>query len=200
MSSVPKGHFAVYVGETEKKWFVVPVSYLNHPSFQELLSSTEEEFGFSHPMGGLTSPCKESAFVDLTTPVGGNRTDRTTSFMFTCFSASSHEVFVIVFCFYSSIQESVMGVHLHSMALKAKQLLKLQYLVTRSQLSSAPKGHLAVYVGETEKKRFVVPVSYLNHPSFQDLLSSAGGIWIQSQWVASQSHAKNPHSSILPLI
>ncbi|KAK9123496.1 hypothetical protein Sjap_013098 [Stephania japonica] len=67
-----------------------------------------------------------------------------------------------------------MGVHLHSMALKAKQLLKLQYLVTRSQLSSAPKGHLAVYVGETEKKRFVVPVSYLNHPSFQDLLSSAG--------------------------
>ncbi|KAK9123502.1 hypothetical protein Sjap_013104 [Stephania japonica] len=67
MSSVPKGHFAVYVGETEKKWFVVPVSYLNHPSFQELLSSTEEEFGFSHPMGGLTSPCKESAFVDLTT-------------------------------------------------------------------------------------------------------------------------------------
>ncbi|KAK9102879.1 hypothetical protein Sjap_020133 [Stephania japonica] len=135
MSSVPKGHFAVYVGETEKKWFVVPVSYLNHPSFQELLSSTEEEFGFSHPMGGLKIPCKESAFVDLT--------------------------------------ESVMGVHLPSMPLKAKQIFKLHSLVTRNQLSSIPKGHFAVYVGQTEKKRFVVPVSYLNHPSFQELLSSA---------------------------
>ncbi|KAK9155593.1 hypothetical protein Sjap_003073 [Stephania japonica] len=95
---IPKGHFAVYVGQTEKKRFVVPVSYLNHPSFQELLSSAEEEFGFSPPMGSLTIP---------------------------------------------------------------------------NQLSSVPKGHLAVYVGETKKKRFVVPVFYLNHPSFQDLLSSA---------------------------
>ncbi|KAK9151610.1 hypothetical protein Syun_009919 [Stephania yunnanensis] len=67
LSSVPKGHLAVYVGETEKKRFVVPVSYLNHPSFQDLLSSAEEEFGFSHPMGGLTIPCKESTFIDLTT-------------------------------------------------------------------------------------------------------------------------------------
>ncbi|KAK9155592.1 hypothetical protein Sjap_003072 [Stephania japonica] len=66
LSSVPKGHFAVYVGGTEKKRFVVPVSYLNHPSFQELLSSSEEEFGFSHPMGGLTIPCKESTFINLT--------------------------------------------------------------------------------------------------------------------------------------
>ncbi|KAK9123492.1 hypothetical protein Sjap_013094 [Stephania japonica] len=158
MSSVPKGHFAVYVGETEKKWFVVPVSYLNHPSFQELLSSTEEEFGFSHPMGGLTSPCKESAFVDLTSPVGGSieRIGQPVS----CLHVSVHHLMKFLSLssaqsdhssFYSSIQESVMGVHLHSMALKAKQLLKLQYLVTRSQLSSAPKGHLAVYVGETEK-------------------------------------------------
>ncbi|XP_026395188.1 auxin-responsive protein SAUR23-like [Papaver somniferum] len=63
---VPKGHCAVYVGETEKKRFVVPVSYLNHPAFQDLLSRAEEEFGFNHPMGGLTIPCKMSSFVDLT--------------------------------------------------------------------------------------------------------------------------------------
>ncbi|KAK9082509.1 hypothetical protein Syun_031291 [Stephania yunnanensis] len=66
MSSIPKGHFAVYVGETERKRFILPLSFLNHPSFQELLSSAEEEFGFTHPMGGLTIPCKESTFVDLT--------------------------------------------------------------------------------------------------------------------------------------
>ncbi|KAG8643989.1 auxin-induced protein 15A-like [Manihot esculenta] len=59
---VPKGFVAVYVGETEKKHFVVPVSYLNEPSFQDLLSKAEEEFGFHHPMGGLTIPCREETF------------------------------------------------------------------------------------------------------------------------------------------
>ncbi|CAN1313781.1 Auxin-responsive protein SAUR20 [Linum perenne] len=92
---VPKGFLAVYVGETQKKRFVVPLSYLNQPSFQDLLNMAEDEFGFDHPMGGLTIPC------------------------------------------------------------------------------NVPKGFLAVYVGETQKKRFVVPLSYLSHPSFQDLLSMA---------------------------
>ncbi|XVF45429.1 hypothetical protein PTKIN_Ptkin02bG0205500 [Pterospermum kingtungense] len=64
-SVVPKGHFAVYVGEAEKKRFVVPISLLNHPSFQNLLSQAEEEYGFNHPMGALTIPCSEEAFLDL---------------------------------------------------------------------------------------------------------------------------------------
>ena len=64
-TNVPKGHIAVYVGETEKKRLVVPLSYLNHPSFQELLSLAEEEFGFDHPMGGLTIPCREERFINL---------------------------------------------------------------------------------------------------------------------------------------
>ncbi|KDP27603.1 hypothetical protein JCGZ_19608 [Jatropha curcas] len=65
-SEVPRGHLAVYVGEQQKKRFVVPISYLRHPSFQDLLKRAEEEFGFDHPMGGLTIPCKEDAFLDLT--------------------------------------------------------------------------------------------------------------------------------------
>ncbi|CAN0902463.1 Auxin-responsive protein SAUR24 [Linum grandiflorum] len=105
---VPKGFLAVYVGETQKKRFVVPVSYLSQPLFQDLLSMAEEEFGFDHPMGGLTIPCSEEGFVSVT---------------------------------------SILNV---------------------------PKGFLAVYVGEeTQRKRFVVPVSYLSQPSFQDLLSIA---------------------------
>ncbi|KAH6780133.1 SAUR-like auxin-responsive protein family [Perilla frutescens var. hirtella] len=62
---VPKGHVAVYVGENEKKRFVIPVSYLNHSSFQELLFQAEEEFGFHHPMCGLTIPCSEDLFNDV---------------------------------------------------------------------------------------------------------------------------------------
>ncbi|KAL8060275.1 hypothetical protein ABFX02_02G014700 [Erythranthe guttata] len=65
-NEVPKGYFVVYVGESEKKRFVVPLSYLNKPSFQELLCQAEEEFGFHHPMGGLTIPCSKDLFIELT--------------------------------------------------------------------------------------------------------------------------------------
>ncbi|TYH34264.1 hypothetical protein ES332_D13G116200v1 [Gossypium tomentosum] len=65
-TTVPKGHFAVYVGEAERKRFVVPLSFLKHPSFQNLLSQSEEEYGFNHPMGALTVPCNEEAFIELT--------------------------------------------------------------------------------------------------------------------------------------
>eukprot|EP00257_Ricinus_communis_P021793 XP_015581352.1 auxin-induced protein 15A-like [Ricinus communis] len=62
---VPKGHFAVYVGETQKKRFTVPISYLKHPSFQNLLSQAENEFGFYHPTGSLMIPCSEEVFTDI---------------------------------------------------------------------------------------------------------------------------------------
>ncbi|XP_057966001.1 indole-3-acetic acid-induced protein ARG7-like [Malania oleifera] len=65
-SDIPKGHFAVYVGEAQKKRFVIPISYLNHPLFRDLLNLVEEEFGFNHPMGGLTIPCSEDYFISLT--------------------------------------------------------------------------------------------------------------------------------------
>ena len=64
-AEVPKGHVAIYVGDNEKKRFLIPVAYLNHPSFQELLFLAEEEFGFNHLMGGLTIPCSEDSFVDF---------------------------------------------------------------------------------------------------------------------------------------
>ncbi|XP_024991046.1 auxin-responsive protein SAUR21-like [Cynara cardunculus var. scolymus] len=65
-SDVPKGHLAVYVGEIQKRRFVVPISYLDQPLFQDLLRHAEEELGFDHPMGGLTICCHEDAFVELT--------------------------------------------------------------------------------------------------------------------------------------
>ncbi|KAF7142357.1 hypothetical protein RHSIM_Rhsim05G0065000 [Rhododendron simsii] len=69
-TDVPKGHLAVYVGESEKKRFVIPISYLSNASFQDLLSQSEEEFGFDHPMGGLTIPCREDVFIDLASQLG----------------------------------------------------------------------------------------------------------------------------------
>ena len=63
---VPKGYVAVYIGEEQKKRFLIPISYLNQPLFQDLLSQAKEEYGYDHPMGGLTIPCREHVFVEIT--------------------------------------------------------------------------------------------------------------------------------------
>ncbi|CAM8971777.1 hypothetical protein QQ045_028725 [Rhodiola kirilowii] len=61
---IPKGHFAVYVGQNRTR-YIVPISFLTHPQFQCLLHQAEEEFGFDHEMG-LTIPCDEGIFRSLT--------------------------------------------------------------------------------------------------------------------------------------
>ncbi|KAH1142860.1 hypothetical protein GLYMA_U045000v4 [Glycine max] len=68
---VAKGYLAVHVGD-KIGWFMIPVSYLNQPAFQDLptfqdlLNEAEEEFGYEHPMGGLTIPCSEDVFQRIT--------------------------------------------------------------------------------------------------------------------------------------
>ncbi|KAI8003811.1 Auxin-responsive protein SAUR50 [Camellia lanceoleosa] len=60
---VPKGHFVVYVGVNRSR-YIVPISLLTNPEFQNLLQRAEEEFGFDHDMG-LTIPCEEVVFQSL---------------------------------------------------------------------------------------------------------------------------------------
>ncbi|XP_057516922.1 protein SMALL AUXIN UP-REGULATED RNA 12-like [Amaranthus tricolor] len=62
---VPKGHFAVYVGDNRTR-YIVPISLLNTPQFQTLLNQSEQEFGFCHQMG-LTIPCDQHLFESLIT-------------------------------------------------------------------------------------------------------------------------------------
>lgn len=69
---VPKGHFAVYVGENRSR-YIVPISFLTHPEFQCLLRQAEEEFGFDHDMG-LTIPCEEVVFRSLTSTLRWRKT------------------------------------------------------------------------------------------------------------------------------
>ncbi|KAL2239405.1 auxin-responsive protein SAUR50 [Sesamum indicum] len=55
---VKEGHFAVIaVDDEELKRFVVPLSFLTHPSFLRLLEQAAEEYGFDHD-GALTVPCR----------------------------------------------------------------------------------------------------------------------------------------------
>lgn len=62
-SSVPRGSFAVYVGE-EMRRFVIPTEYLGHWAFAELLREAEEEFGFRHE-GALRIPCDVDSFQGI---------------------------------------------------------------------------------------------------------------------------------------
>ncbi|XP_071703320.1 auxin-responsive protein SAUR50-like [Rutidosis leptorrhynchoides] len=64
-NDVPKGHFVVYVGERRSR-YIVPISCLDHPTFQDLLHRSEEEFGFHHDMG-IIIPCQEVDFLSFFT-------------------------------------------------------------------------------------------------------------------------------------
>lgn len=66
---VPKGHFAVYVGE-ECKRYVIEIALLKHPLFKTLLDSAEEMFGFANGSSKLYLPCKECVFVRILQCVG----------------------------------------------------------------------------------------------------------------------------------
>ncbi|KAL3832824.1 hypothetical protein ACJIZ3_007560 [Penstemon smallii] len=60
---VPKGCLAIKVGNgNEQKRFVIPVFYLRHPLFLQLLKGAEEEYGFDQK-GMITIPCHVDEFL-----------------------------------------------------------------------------------------------------------------------------------------
>ncbi|KAK7338110.1 hypothetical protein VNO77_18709 [Canavalia gladiata] len=62
---IPKGRLAIKVGQgKEQQRITVPVNYLNHPLFVQLLKEAEEEYGFSHK-GTITIPCHVAEFNNV---------------------------------------------------------------------------------------------------------------------------------------
>uniref|UniRef100_A0A7N1A010 SAUR family protein n=1 Tax=Kalanchoe fedtschenkoi TaxID=63787 RepID=A0A7N1A010_KALFE len=61
-SEIPKGCVAVLVGQgEEQERVVVPVMYVNHPLFAQLLKEAEEEYGFDQK-GPISIPCHVEEF------------------------------------------------------------------------------------------------------------------------------------------
>ncbi|KAK1435126.1 hypothetical protein QVD17_00886 [Tagetes erecta] len=57
---VKEGYFAIIAADDdEERRFVVPLVYLNRPSFQRLLEKAADEYGFNHD-GALMVPCRPS--------------------------------------------------------------------------------------------------------------------------------------------
>lgn len=69
-AAVPKGKMAVYVGQNDGVFerVLMPVFYINHPLFGQLLSRAEAEYGHDHP-GGITIPCRISEFENVKTRI-----------------------------------------------------------------------------------------------------------------------------------
>ncbi|XP_052170740.1 auxin-responsive protein SAUR50-like [Diospyros lotus] len=68
---VKEGHFAVIAADkNELRRFIVPLSYLSHPSFLRLLEEAAEQFGFDHE-GAVTVPCRPSELERMLSEHGG---------------------------------------------------------------------------------------------------------------------------------
>ncbi|KAK7317091.1 hypothetical protein RJT34_01033 [Clitoria ternatea] len=62
LKDIPKGCLAILVGQGEEQQrFVIPVIYINHPLFMQLLKEAEEEYGFNQK-GPITIPCHVEHF------------------------------------------------------------------------------------------------------------------------------------------
>ncbi|KAA8533553.1 hypothetical protein F0562_031013 [Nyssa sinensis] len=62
MKDIPKGCLAIMVGQGEEQQrFIIPVIYINHPLFMQLLKEAEEEYGFDQK-GPINIPCQVAEF------------------------------------------------------------------------------------------------------------------------------------------
>ncbi|KAJ9130954.1 hypothetical protein P3X46_033918 [Hevea brasiliensis] len=65
LKDIPKGCLAILVGQGEEQQrFVIPVIYINHPLFIQLLKEAEEEYGFDQK-GPITIPCHVEEFRNV---------------------------------------------------------------------------------------------------------------------------------------
>lgn len=102
------------------------------------------------------------------------------------------------------LSNQLMGFRFPSVIHAKKILRKYPYNRPQSAAMTAevPKGYLAVYVGENEMKRFMIPVSYLNQSSFQDLLSQSWRriwIWSSNGWSHNSLQRRYLHRSHFPV-
>ncbi|XVF53316.1 hypothetical protein PTKIN_Ptkin05aG0089300 [Pterospermum kingtungense] len=65
LKDIPKGCLAIMVGQGEEQHrFVIPVIYINHPRFVQLLKDAEQEYGFDQK-GPITIPCHVEEFRNV---------------------------------------------------------------------------------------------------------------------------------------
>ncbi|KAL8519584.1 hypothetical protein ACS0TY_010501 [Phlomoides rotata] len=62
---IPKGSVAITVGQgADQQRFIIPVCYVNHPLFSQLLNEAEQEYGFDQK-GPINIPCDVEEFFHV---------------------------------------------------------------------------------------------------------------------------------------
>lgn len=78
---VPKGYFRVYVREQERS--ICDSDIIFESAFiPRFVSSSRGRILFDHPMGGLSIPCREEVFINLTSRLGRLQVKSMTSIFF----------------------------------------------------------------------------------------------------------------------
>ncbi|MCD7467137.1 hypothetical protein HAX54_004411 [Datura stramonium] len=160
---VPKDHFVVYVGENPKKRFVIPISFLSQPLFQDLLSQAEEgldstiQVTLHHWLTGfLELPLSYiNTFRGCLLPQLPAKLESIQSFLL-------FEIFSSLFFFFSSVLK--LKHHGYSYASYYQEVFHIWRCSSRDIL---------LCMLREQRKRFVIPISFLSEPLFQDLLSQA---------------------------
>ncbi|KAK7258464.1 hypothetical protein RIF29_24042 [Crotalaria pallida] len=85
--NIPKGCLAIKVGQGEdQQKITVPVMYLNHPLFAQLLKEAEEEYGFAQ-QGNITIPCQVEEFKYVQDLIHRERSLQDNHHLVGCFKA-----------------------------------------------------------------------------------------------------------------
>ncbi|CAN1770904.1 Auxin-responsive protein SAUR36 [Linum perenne] len=143
---VKKGHFAVYTAVEERKRFVVPLEFLNVTIFIQLLKQSEEQLGLPCD-GPITLPCDPSFL----------------------------EYLIGLFQHQRSIPEDVEKALLSRKSISFNSRTSYSSVdFDISKFNSSPvanRGHFVVYTADF--KRFVLPLSYLEHAVFRELFQKS---------------------------
>lgn len=84
---IPKGYLPIKVGKgEEQKKIMVPVMYLNHPLFSQLLKEAEEEYGFDQ-QGTMIIPCRVEEFWYVLELIDREKYPQQHHHVTSCFSA-----------------------------------------------------------------------------------------------------------------
>ncbi|KAF6172495.1 hypothetical protein GIB67_007008 [Kingdonia uniflora] len=160
--SVDKGYCVVYTADENR--FVLPLAYPNHDIFQSLLTMSEEEFGLPTD-GPITLPC-DMVFMKFV--ISAVR------------SHVSTDLEKALLASISTGRSNIMNPRsLLKMARKWHEVVVIgrgRIMLSRTgdiaddkrNKSVVDKGYVAVYTAD--ENRFIVPLTYLNHDIFRELL------------------------------
>ena len=86
---IPKGFLPIKVGQGEEQQkIVMPIVYLNHPLFSQLLKEAEEEYGFDQ-QGTIIIPCHVKDFRYVQGLIDKEKSSQHQHHVISCFRPSS---------------------------------------------------------------------------------------------------------------